>query len=187
MQRSVLNREQKQYLLTVARKAIQRSVSGLSNCDFLPEHDVLSLPGASFVTLTVSGRLRGCIGSLEAQQPLFMDVWHNAQRAAQNDPRFPPVLESELDQIKIEISVLGELQPIDVSSEEELLTRIRPDIDGLLIDDGVHRATFLPSVWQQLPDPTTFLAHLKVKAGLAQIGWPEGIRCAVYQVEKWSE
>ncbi|MFP4273013.1 MAG: AmmeMemoRadiSam system protein A [Halothiobacillaceae bacterium] len=125
-------------------------------------------PGASFVTLHKDGRLRGCIGSLEARQPLGQDVIQNALDAAFRDPRFPPLSEEELPRIDISVSVLGPMSPLQASGTDELIARLRPGEDGLVIatPDGNHQATFLPSVWNELPTADDFLRHLLRKAGL---------------------
>jgi AmmeMemoRadiSam system protein A len=126
----------------------------------------LRAPGACFVTLNREGRLRGCIGSPQAHRPLALDVAENAYSAAFRDPRFPPLTEAELDGLKLSISVLSPQSPIEFSDEAGLLAALRPHADGLVIADGPHRALFLPSVWEQLPDPHRFLEHLKLKAGM---------------------
>jgi len=121
---------------------------------------------ASFVTLNIEGRLRGCIGALEARMPLVADVAEHAFAAAFRDPRFPPVSESELSSIHIHISILTPSSPIDFEDEADLLRQLRPGEDGLIIAKGNRRATFLPSVWESLPDKAQFLQHLKQKAGI---------------------
>lgn len=145
----------------------------------------LQQPGASFVTLNKDGQLRGCIGSLEAYQPLVNDVAYNAYAAAFNDPRFPPVSENELDQLEFHISVLTPAVPMEFESEQDLLEQIRPGIDGLVLEDGVHRGTFLPAVWESLPDKINFLRHLKQKAGLPPDYWSDTIRVSRYTTESF--
>ncbi len=147
----------------------------------------LSAPGASFVTLTQNGQLRGCIGSLEAERPLATDVAENAFAAAFRDWRFPPLSEQELPRTRVEVSLLTPTEPFPVDSEEEALTRLRPGIDGLILRCGRHRATFLPQVWESLPEPRKFMAQLKLKAGLAADFWDPEIRLARYGVRKWKE
>ncbi|MBU2781717.1 MAG: AmmeMemoRadiSam system protein A [Acidithiobacillus caldus] len=139
---------------------------------------------ATFVTLNKRGRLRGCIGNLQAIQPLVVDVAENAFNAAFRDPRFPPVERSELDRLDIHISLLGTPEPLAAQSEAELLQSLEPGKDGLIIEAQGHRATFLPSVWEQLPRPEDFLLQLKRKAGLAEHGWPRGMRAWRYRVEE---
>ena len=145
----------------------------------------LDEPAATFVTLTLHGKLRGCIGSLEAHRSLYDDVTHNARAAAFGDPRFPPLAKDELSAVRIEVSVLTAPQPLQFSNEEEVLRRLRPGIDGVIFEYGRRRATLLPQVWEQLPDPRVFMAHLKQKAGLPADFRADGIRLAVYQVEKF--
>lgn len=147
----------------------------------------LAEKGACFVTLTRDGRLRGCIGSLVPYRSLGDDVTANARAAAFDDPRFPPLGADELDHIRIEVSVLSALKPLPVSSEADALRRIRPHVDGLVLEWGRHRGTFLPQVWDELPDPRAFLAHLRLKAGLPQDFWSDDIRLSRYHVDKWSE
>ena len=128
--------------------------------------------GACFVTLKTSDKqLRGCIGSPMAHQPLIVDVATNAQKAAFKDPRFKQVTQNEFETLRLSISVLSPQAPMTIADEADLLKQLRPHIDGLVISDGNHRALFLPSVWEQLPDPATFLAHLKRKAGMTNDHW----------------
>ncbi|HEC18430.1 MAG TPA: AmmeMemoRadiSam system protein A [Gammaproteobacteria bacterium] len=142
-------------------------------------------PGASFVTLNKHGELRGCIGSLEAQRPLVEDVAHNAFAAAFSDPRFPPVTAQELPALEDHISVLSPATPMTFTSEADLLRQIRPGIDGLVLEDGWHRGTFLPSVWESLPDKEQFLQHLKMKAGLPPDYWSDTLRVSRYTTESF--
>ncbi len=132
--------------------------------------------GACFVTLHKNGKLRGCIGSPEAHLPLAEDVSQNAYRSAFRDPRFGPVKEEETDQMDIHLSVLSPAEPFDFEDEEDLVAKLRINTDGLIIEDRGRRALFLPSVWQQLPNPRQFLAHLKVKAGLGADHWSETLK-----------
>lgn len=138
-------------------------------------------PGASFVTLTKGGQLRGCIGSLEAIRPLLEDVAHNAYSAALHDPRFNPVEVEELAAVELSISVLTEPQAVVAESEVQLLAALQPGIDGVIIEEGRHRATYLPSVWAQLPDPVDFVRELKRKAHLPTTYWSDSIKCYKYQ------
>jgi hypothetical protein len=144
----------------------------------------LRAPGASFVTLHRRGALRGCIGSLEPHRPLAEDVAGNARAAAFDDPRFSPVARDEVPELDLEISVLSPLSPLPAASEAELLAALRPRVDGLVLVDGRHRATFLPAVWQQLPEPRQFLAHLKHKAGLPTDYWSPTLHFLRYTVEE---
>jgi len=136
--------------------------------------------GAAFVTLNMDGNLRGCIGSLEAYQTLVQDVAHNAFAAAFHDPRFSPLNIEEYPHITKHISVLSKPLPLLFSSEEDLIHKIRPNIDGLILIEQGLRGTFLPAVWESLPNPHEFLRHLKMKAGLAPNYWSETIRIERY-------
>ena len=136
---------------------------------------------ASFVTLHKNGELRGCIGALEAYQPLINDIATHAYSAAFQDPRFPPLQESEYEQLEIEISVLGKAQTMSFENEDDLLQQIRPSIDGLILEFGYSRGTFLPSVWEQLADKKDFLNHLKTKAGLSSDWWDNAVKISRYE------
>ena len=152
-----------------------------------PDHPALRAPGASFVTLTLDGALRGCIGSLEAHRPLGEDIEVNARAAAFDDPRFPPLSAAELPDTRIEISILSEPTPMQFTGREDALRQFRPGVDGVVLEYGPHRATFLPQVWEQLPEPEQFLAHLMIKAGLPAYFWSDGIHLYRYNVEKYKE
>lgn len=141
--------------------------------------------GASFVTLKKRGQLRGCIGSLEAVRPLAEDVNRNAFAAAFEDPRFPPLDADEFPELDLRISVLTPSTPIACASEEDLARQLRPGIDGLILQSGLRRATFLPAVWEDLPDPRQFIHHLKRKAGIPVLEWPDDMRCWRYEVESF--
>jgi len=153
----------------------------------LPHPAWLDEPGAAFVTLTEQGQLRGCIGSLEAHRPLGDDVEANAQAAAFRDPRFPPLEEAELDRLHVEVSILSKPEPMHFTSEADALAQLRPGIDGVILEHGWHRSTFLPQVWEQLPDRRRFMDHLKAKAGLAVDFWADDVRLSRYTVEKYEE
>lgn len=140
---------------------------------------------SSFVTLQLHGNLRGCIGSLAAAHPLVMDVSLHAYAAAFRDPRFQAVSTGELDHIDIHISVLSSSTPIDFDNESELLDLIRPAVDGLTLTEGTRRATFLPDVWEKLPEPRQFMAQLKLKAGLAADYWSDALIIERYTTESW--
>lgn len=156
-------------LLSLAEYAIRHGLDqgkppAVEPSDYPPE---LVEPRASFVTLTERGQLRGCIGSLEATRPLVADVAHNAYAAAFEDPRFPPVTREEVVQLDLKVEVLTPAEPLPFTDEEDLIERLHPGEDGLvLLGPGGRRSTFLPTVWETLPDPRQFLAHLKQKAGL---------------------
>ena len=172
-------------LLPIARTtiagALGRPEAAPANAPWLRE------PGASFVTLTQNGALRGCIGTLEVRQSLLADIQNHALAAAFRDPRFAPLTAQELDATAIEVSVLSALQPMRFVGEADALSQLRPGIDGVVFAFGHHRSTFLPQVWEQLPDPKTFMAHLKRKAGLAADFWANGITLQRYTVTKWTE
>jgi AmmeMemoRadiSam system protein A len=186
----LLTDEEKRFLLRLARESIEHAVRGekLSplNQESLTPH--LSENGASFVTLTINGQLRGCIGALEAYQPLVDDVREHAVAAALQDPRFPQLDESELKQIHIEVSRLTAPLPLLYSSPEDLLARLNPHVDGVILRDGFRRATFLPQVWEQLPDAEGFLSHLCAKMGARANLWRDTkLQVHVYQVEEFHE
>jgi len=172
-------------LLISARNAIAANF-GLPPQPVTPMPELAAL-GASFVTLTQNGQLRGCIGSLQAQRPLANDVAENAFAAAFRDQRFPPLSEQELSRTRVEVSLLTAAEPFPVRSEEDALTRLRPGIDGLILSYGRRRATFLPQVWESLPEPRQFIAQLKLKAGLAADFWDPELTLARYGVRKWKE
>lgn len=142
---------------------------------------------AVFVTLTKEGRLRGCIGHLEATQPLVNDIAENAVAAALHDPRFPPVTGDELPDLKISLSILSPPEPLIASSEEDLLRKLRPGIDGIILEKGARRATFLPAVWEDLPDPGSFIRHLKAKAGWPADYWSTQIKISRYEAHHLAE
>jgi AmmeMemoRadiSam system protein A len=185
-----LKHGEREILLQLARQALEAGVAG----NPLPEIDLSDLPaplqeiGASFVTLTIEGNLRGCIGTLSAQQPLAEDVREHAVAAALSDYRFPPVTESELADINIEISRLTSPQPVEYDKQEELLDAIRPHLDGVIIRSGIRRATFLPQVWQKIPEPAEFLGSLCLKMGVDYNYWRVNeLEVLVYQVEEFNE
>ncbi|NRB10590.1 MAG: AmmeMemoRadiSam system protein A [Rickettsiaceae bacterium] len=140
----------------------------------------LQKPGACFVTLKIHNKLRGCIGTLRAHRPLIKDIIHNSHAAAFKDNRFSPLLDTEFKLMTKELSILNDLQEIDFTSEDDLLTKIKPNIDGLLLIEGKYSGTFLPSMWQQLPEKQDFLANLKAKAGLDDNYWSDTIRIFRY-------
>lgn len=172
-------------LLTIARNAIGKLFG--EQADDIAAHPELGKPGATFVTLTHNGQLRGCIGSLEAYRPLAIDVAENAVAAAVRDPRFPPLASDELASTRVEVSLLEASQRLDFIDEADAIARLRPGIDGLILTHGHRRSTFLPQVWESLPDPRHFMAQLKLKAGLPADFWDEEITLARYGVQKWKE
>jgi len=142
--------------------------------------------GACFITLTRSGKLRGCIGSPEAHRPLVADISTNAFQAAFKDPRFPPLAPIERNELQLSISVLSSQSPLIFQSEQEFMAQLRPNVDGLVIADGKRRALFLPSVWDQLPDPAIFVGRLKQKAGLAAHHWSDSFQAWRFVTESVS-
>jgi len=145
----------------------------------------LQQQAACFVTLHENDQLRGCIGSLQAQRPLVEDVSENAFAAGFRDPRFAPLQATELEQLKLSISVLMPAQEMSFDSEQDLISQLKPGEDGLILQDGYHRATFLPSVWEQLPQAQEFLNHLKLKAWLSPDYWSDNIRISRYHTESF--
>ncbi len=183
-----MSTDQGQILLPLARSAITRQLghvdlhgSAAADAPWLHE------PGATFVTLTQAGELRGCIGSLQAHRALLEDVQANALAAAFQDPRFRPLQLTELRYTRVEVSLLSPSEAIVFESEQHALAQLRPDIDGVIFEYGYYRSTFLPQVWEQLPDPETFMEHLKRKAGLAPDFWAASVKLARYTVSKWKE
>ncbi|MDT8384974.1 MAG: AmmeMemoRadiSam system protein A [Gammaproteobacteria bacterium] len=171
----------------VARKAVEQGLRQgghlVVDTPYYPRP--LREPGASFVTLKQHGELRGCIGSLEARRPLVEDVAYNAYAAAFADPRFPPLTEQDFSEVDIQLSVLSRAEPIQFDGEADLLRQLRPGIDGLILEDGRHRGTFLPAVWESLPQPAAFLQHLKMKAGLPADYWSDTLKVSRYTTESF--
>lgn len=177
-------------LLEIAREAITCVVRNeqLMIVELGEYSQLLRDPGASFVTLTKKEKLRGCIGTLEAYQPLVLDVQEHAVVAAVEDYRFPNVSEDELHLIKIEISRLTPVQLVDYSTPKDLVSKLRKNVDGVLIKAYGRRATFLPQVWEKVPDPNQFLSQLCVKMGTSPDLWQEEhLQVYTYQVEKFKE
>lgn len=172
-------------LLAIARHAIAEALGDPPIP--APSQAWLQEKGACFVTLTRNGQLRGCIGSLQAYRPLAEDVYQNARAAAFHDPRFPPLERQELADIRCEVSLLTPPEGLTFRDEADALAQLRPGIDGVIFEFGLHRSTFLPQVWEQLPDPRQFMAHLKVKAGLPPGFWSDEARLSRYTVSKWRE
>jgi len=171
----------------LARAAIARHLGISFDEPASPEADWLQEQAATFVTLQMQGNLRGCIGTLEARRSLLEDVRANAIAAAFHDSRFPPLNAGEFAHVQIEVSVLSVPEAMHARSEAIACSRLRPGIDGVVIKFGAHRATFLPQVWDQLPEPKDFMAHLKVKAGLAVNFWHPELLLYKYQVHKYRE
>ena len=180
----------RQALLTLARETIARHLRGEGSppVDMDAVSEGLRRDGASFVTLTKDGALRGCIGSLEPRRPLVLDVRENAVAAAFHDPRFPPVSTEELGDLRVQVSVLSVPQPLSYDGPKDLIAKLRPGVDGVVIESGWNRATFLPQVWEKLPDPHQFLEHLCLKAYLSADAYRRpGLDVYTYQVEKFEE
>ncbi|MEJ2084664.1 MAG: AmmeMemoRadiSam system protein A [Acidobacteriota bacterium] len=149
--------------------------------------ELLQCKGACFVTLRASGRLRGCIGSLRAFRSLAEDVAANAEAAALRDPRFPPVSAEELEDIRIEVSMLEPVEQLDIGTERQLVEILQPGIDGLILEHGRHRATFLPAVWREVPEPEEFVRRLKIKAGLEPDFWSDEMVVRRYSTKSFRE
>lgn len=180
-----MNDERGRLLTALARAAICRRLGVVCAPTACP--DWLDAPGAVFVTLTQSGHLRGCIGSLAACRSLREDLEENACAAAFRDPRFPPLSAAELPVTCVEVSILSPAEPMVCADEADACRRLRPGIDGVILECGYHRGTFLPQVWEQLPDPVQFIGHLKLKAGLPADFWSDQVRLSRYTVEKFKE
>lgn len=185
-----LTLDEQKTLLRLARDAMEHAVRG----EKIPPVDETELThplrqdGASFVTLTVRGQLRGCIGTLEAYQPIAQDVREHAASAALEDPRFPRVSERELNAIEIEVSRLTRPIPLDYKDADDLLSKLHPHIDGVILRDAFRRATFLPQVWEKIPDRVEFLNNLCYKMGASPDLWrKKHLDVLVYQVEEFRE
>lgn len=186
----ILNNKEQSILLDLAHEAIR---ARLENEHFVPPalntlSPILRENGASFVTLTLRGQLRGCIGSLVPRRPLAVDVQENAIAAAFKDPRFPPLTRKEFEHITVELSVLSRPQPLEYDGPDDLIRKLRPGVDGVVLQRGWNRATFLPQVWKQLPEPEEFLGHLCYKAGLPANAWQwPDLEIETYQVQKFKQ
>ncbi|MEK7231730.1 MAG: AmmeMemoRadiSam system protein A [Pseudomonadota bacterium] len=172
-------------LLPLARAAIAAQLG--TPLTAREDADWLHTTAASFVTLMQQGELRGCIGTLEAHRALVADVRANAVAAAFRDPRFKPLAKHEFDAISVQISVLSAVARVSFRDEDDALAQIRPGIDGVILEYGYHRSTFLPQVWEDFSDPRLFFGHLKRKAGLPPDFWDPAVRLSRYTVSKWSE
>lgn len=179
--------EQRRKLLAVAEEAIRHGVIEGEPLRL----EVSSMPSwaqerrATFVTVYLGGALNGCIGSLDARRPVAADIAHNAHRAAFSDPRFPPITAETLDEVTVHLAILGALEPLVADDEADLIAQVRPGIDGIVLEDGRRRGTFLPAVWKKLPEPTQFLHFLKQKAGFQPDEWPETMKIYRFEVEEF--
>jgi AmmeMemoRadiSam system protein A len=189
-----LSPEQGQLLVKLARHTLMERLGKA-----VPQNQIDALSAAlkdpcfqisrgTFVTLKINGQLRGCIGNLASDESLVNGVRRNAINAAFHDPRFAPLSAQELDRVEIEVSILTESQPLEYRDGADLLTKLKPDVDGVTIRLGHTGATFLPQVWEQLPQPQDFLAHLCLKAGLADDAWKSGkLQVSIYQARHFEE
>jgi len=189
-QTTKLTKEQGRILLNVARETIENTLLGRKEKESedkdLPP--ILHERRGTFVTLTIDGNLRGCIGHIIPHESIIEGVRINAINAAFRDPRFPPLSRDELDRIRIEVSILTNPRPLEYKDAEDLLNKLRPGIDGVIIKKGFHEATFLPQVWEQLPRKEDFLTHLCLKAGLDAEAWRGGdLEVSTYQVQAFEE
>jgi uncharacterized protein len=188
-----LGTPERRELLALARASIDSALSpGRGSNDLAPFTAALLPPAltvrrSSFVTLHRNAELRGCCGTLDAPRPLAEDVWRNAWAAAFSDYRFPPLTAAEWPQVSLHLSLLTVPEPLAVASEEQLLAILRPSIDGLILESDLGRATFLPAVWEQLPDPAQFVRHLKMKAGWPATYWLASVRCFRYTTESFGQ
>lgn len=183
--RAIEDHAQGAVLLALARAAIASEFGQRYPAD--EQAAWLRERGACFVTLTQRGELRGCIGTLEAHRPLLQDVRANAVAAAFRDPRFAPLSARELGQTEVEVSLLSPMQALAFASQADALAQLRPGVDGVVFEYGARRSTFLPQVWEQLPDVDDFMAYLKRKAGLPTDFWHADVRLQRYTVAKWKE
>ena len=179
-------------LLALARASIDSALAGSRAGDLVPFIGSLLPPAltvrrSSFVTLRRNEELRGCCGTLDAPRSLAEDVWRNAWAAAFNDYRFPALTAAEWPQVTLHLSLLTAPEPLDIMTEEQLLAVLRPSIDGLILESDTGRATFLPAVWEQLPDPLQFVRHLKMKAGWPATYWSNRVRALRYTTESFDE
>ena len=189
----VLSEEQGQALVQLARLTLENTLLNRDRSPGPELRNILSNPElqknrGTFVTLHLRGSLRGCIGSLTADQPLVESVRDNAVNAALKDPRFPPLTAAELEKTHIEVSVLTEPRPLEYADARDLLTKLRPKIDGVILQKGMAKSTFLPQVWEQLPNAEQFLSQLCLKAGLPGNAWKtEHPDILTYQAQYFEE
>ncbi len=190
-QKKWLTEDQQEYLLKLVRQTIKdRLFKAKGSPGMVPEN----IPGAfkkragTFVTIKKEGNLRGCIGHIIPEETLIQGVLENAINAAFRDPRFPPLRKEEFPDIHIEISILTPPKELSYQDSQDLLKKLRPEIDGVILKKGFYQATFLPQVWEQLPDKKEFLSHLCMKAGLPADSWSkEKLQISTYQVQAFEE
>jgi AmmeMemoRadiSam system protein A len=188
-----LDTPERRKLLALARASIDSVLSNGRNGRELVPFTAAALPDAftvrrsSFVTLHLNHELRGCCGTLDAPRPLAEDVWRNAWAAAFSDYRFSPLTAAEWPQVSLHLSLLTRPEPLPVTTEAQLLALLRPSVDGLILESETGRATFLPAVWEQIPDPAQFVRQLKVKAGWPATYWSDRVRCFRYTTESFGE
>ena len=185
-----LTEEEGKYLLDVARRTIEEQLFNRKG----PKKSDVDFPGifnahrGTFVTLTIQGGLRGCIGHITPQETLLEGIKANAINAAFKDPRFRPLNKKEWKNVKIEVSILTDPKPLSYTGANDLLEKLRPDVDGVILKKGYHQSTFLPQVWEQLPKKEEFLTHLCQKAGLEGDEWKKGdLEVSTYQVQAFEE
>ncbi len=182
-----LSREQGCLLLALARTTLQQRLVG-GDTPEKPDDPALLSSAATFVTLKISGNLRGCIGNLQPVGALWQGIRDNVINAAFHDHRFSALRPEELDRVHLDISILSPPKTLDYSGPEALLRQLRPGIDGVIVSEGRRSATFLPQVWLQLPDPQEFLCHLCRKAGLPEWAWRDKkLQIQIYQVQCFAE
>jgi AmmeMemoRadiSam system protein A len=189
-----LSLEQGQLLVKLARHTLSERLAKkipqneIDSLDAALTDPCFSLSCGTFVTLTIDGQLRGCIGNLTSNESLTSGIRRNAINAAFHDPRFSPLSPSELDRVSIEVSILSEPQPLYYREASDLIKKLRPNIDGVILRKDSASATFLPQVWEQLPQPKDFLTHLCLKAGLAADAWQHSeLEVSTYQVQYFEE
>jgi len=174
-------------MLTLAKHAIESSFPELKNSEFREWNRIpskLKKKRACFVTLMMNGQLRGCIGHILPVQTLYDDIIENAKAAAFDDPRFPPLEKEELDNLTIELSILTIPKPFSYHTNGELIAYLLKHKPGVILSKGPYKGTFLPQVWDDLPDPIVFLSNLSLKAGLEEHAWKHGVKIELYNVEK---
>jgi len=184
-----LDREHRSQLLALARQSVEQGLLA-QRWVAMPQVEMpaeLLHHRSSFVTLRIGKQLRGCCGNLVASHPVAEDVWRNAWASAFADPRFSPLENDEWPDVHVHVSVLSPLEPVSVADEADLIERLRPGIDGLVLERDDSRATFLPDVWEQISDPVDFVRHLKQKAGWPAHSWSERIRVQRYTTESFGE